>query len=158
MRPSLLFVFLLVFWVLLSGESGFLLFSGILFVSLITLLSIYLGIADGEGMTLSLLPGFIAYMPWFLWQVVLSSIDVALRILNPNLPILPSVATINVHEMQPPQLMLYAHSVTLTPGTVSVYINQTPPQFLVHSIASEPIEDLLSGRMESKVLRTSWWK
>lgn len=143
------------FWMLLSGESGFLLFSGLVFTTLITLLCIHLEIADGEGMTLDLLPGFFLFLPWFFREVIHANIDVALRILDPRLPISPSVATLEVHPMRPPQLMLYAHSVTLTPGTVSVYIEQTPPRFLVHAISHEPIEDLLSGRMEARVLRTS---
>ncbi len=47
--------------------------------------------------------------------------------------------------------MLYANSITLTPGTVSIRVHGT--KITVHAIADEVADDLLEGEMDRRVTR-----
>jgi multicomponent Na+:H+ antiporter subunit E len=47
--------------------------------------------------------------------------------------------------------VLYANSITLTPGTVSIRVHGT--KITVHAIADEVADDLLEGEMDRRVTR-----
>ncbi|MGE4660981.1 MAG: Na+/H+ antiporter subunit E, partial [Arenicellales bacterium] len=79
-------------WFLLSGHTSPLLLSlGLVSVVTITACISRLEVLDDEGMPVRLLPGLLRYAPWLAGQVIRSNLDVARRIINPKLPISPSV-------------------------------------------------------------------
>ena len=60
---------------------------------------------------------FIAYyMPVFLWQVIKANIDVAYRILHPDLPIRPGIVKVKTTLKTDTALTFLANSITLTPS------------------------------------------
>ena len=97
-----------------------------------------LAIAVGIGISLLPLPGAevygeirlvprrigaaIAYVGVFLLAVVRSNLDVAFRVLNPQLPINPGIVRVNTKLKSRLGRLLLATSITLTPGTISVAI------------------------------------
>jgi multicomponent Na+:H+ antiporter subunit E len=63
------------------------------------------------------------YVPVFLWELVKSNLNVALRVLNPALPIHPGFVKVKTSLSGDFQKLLLANSITLTPGTLSVDID-----------------------------------
>ncbi len=62
----------------------------------------------------------LAYLAWLLVEILLSAIHVARIVLNPRLPIRPTVVTIADALPHPVARLTLAHSITLTPGTVTI--------------------------------------
>jgi multicomponent Na+:H+ antiporter subunit E len=73
---------------------------------------------------LKLNPKALAYMVIyafvFLKALVLSNLDVALRVLHPKLPIAPGIVKVKTKLKTPLGRLLLANSITLTPGTITV--------------------------------------
>ena len=61
------------------------------------------------------LPG---YLLWLSWEIFKSNVDVARRILSPSLPIAPSVRWLPASQRTELARVIYANSITLTPGDV----------------------------------------
>jgi multicomponent Na+:H+ antiporter subunit E len=145
-------VFLLLFWLLLSGHGEPLILAfGMLSSLLVTLLVIRMDKNDREPVIFR--PGIriMRYFGWLLWQVVLSNIDVARRIWNPSLPIRPSWERLDTKVSTPLEKTLYANSITLTPGTLTTDVRED--HFMIHSLTPEAIEELRKGEMERRIRR-----
>lgn len=65
---------------------------------------------------------FCYYVPLFLWECLKANIDVAARVLNPNLPINPGIVKVKTSLRSDTALTFLANSITLTPGTFCVDI------------------------------------
>jgi multicomponent Na+:H+ antiporter subunit E len=88
-------------------------------------------------------------LPWLLYQIVLSNVDVAKRALDPKMPIDPVMITFDSGLKTDLSRTLLANSITLTPGTVTVDIDDNT--FLIHALSKKFSDDLLEGTMEKKV-------
>lgn len=64
-----------------------------------------------------------AYVPYLLWSIVRANIDVALRVVNPRLPIRPGIVRVKTRLKSPLGRLLLTSSITLTPGTLTVDID-----------------------------------
>jgi multicomponent Na+:H+ antiporter subunit E len=89
------------------------------------------------------------YWPWLLWEIVKANLEVARLILAPRMAISPTV--IKVKASQPDELgqVIYANSITLTPGTVSIDVRDATIE--VHAITREMAEGLQTGEMDRRV-------
>jgi multicomponent Na+:H+ antiporter subunit E len=65
----------------------------------------------------------VAFVVVFLSAVVRSNIDVAFRVLSPQLPINPGIVRVRTKLRSRIGRLLLANSITLTPGTISVAID-----------------------------------
>ena len=74
------------------------------------------------------------YIPLFLWECFKANVDVALRILNPKLPINPGIVKVKTTLKSDTALTFLANSITLTPGTLSVDIDKEEGLLYVHWI------------------------
>lgn len=63
------------------------------------------------------------YVPYLLWAIVRSNLDVALRVLHPRLPIRPGIVKVRTRLRTPLARLVLANSITLTPGTLSVDVD-----------------------------------
>jgi multicomponent Na+:H+ antiporter subunit E len=77
---------------------------------------------------------FLYYIPVFLWECVKANIDVASRVLHPDLPIRPGTLAVKVVLKSDTGLTFLANSLTLTPGTTSVDIDKEKGILYVHWI------------------------
>jgi len=149
-----LFVILLGLWLLMSGHYTTLMISfGVASCILVVLLSVRMGIADPEGVPVRLLPRTLLYLPWLIKEVFVANVDVAKRALTlrrrPDVsPRLFDVATSQKSDLG---RVLYANSITLTPGTVSIRVYGR--RIMVHAIAEEVAEALEKGEMNRRVTR-----
>ena len=150
-RFILLYILLLSFWLLLSTYlDWFHLTFGListLLVSLFTYDMVFVN--EDSGNNLKKLIRFISYLPWLLYQIVIATVDVTKRVLDPKMPIDPVMITFDSVLKTDLSRTILANSITLTPGTVTVDIDDNT--FLIHALAKESADDLLEGTMERKV-------
>jgi multicomponent Na+:H+ antiporter subunit E len=144
---------LFVVWLLWSGhytfDSTLLLILGIVSCAATSVIAVRMGIADPEGHPIHLLGRALLYSPWLLWAIVKANIDVTRRILHPELPISPTLIRINATQKSALGQVVYANSITLTPGTVSVDIEEDV--ITVHALSREGAEELMAGEMDRRV-------
>lgn len=138
-------------WLLFSGMYAPLLLGlGALSCLFVTWVAQRMGLLTPEADSTPLHPlRCIAYIPWFAWQVVKSNVDVALRILIPSRGISPRVLRVPSTQASDLLRSLYANSITLTPGTIS--INVTDDIITVHALSREGAEELEGGEMDARV-------
>lgn len=78
---------------------------------------------------------FVAYyLPVFLWELIKANVDVAYRILHPDLPINPGIVKVKTILKSDTALTFLANSITLTPGTMCVDIDRDKGILYIHWI------------------------
>lgn len=138
-------------WLLMSGHYDPLLISlGLASTVLTVYLAHRMDMIDHEGHPVHLGWAASFYWLWLGWEIVKSNIGVAKIILSPSLPINPNM--INVKALQKSEMgrVIFANSITLTPGTVSVQLEEDG-MIEVHAITYGLGEDVLEGTMNRKV-------
>jgi multicomponent Na+:H+ antiporter subunit E len=115
-------------------------------------LSRRMGIVDDEAVPVHLIPRAFLYVPWLTKEVFTANLDVARRALAPGkLDISPVLFHAKTSQASDLGRVIYANSITLTPGTVSVLVHGR--SIWVHAIAEEVAEDLMEGEMDRRVTR-----
>ncbi len=74
------------------------------------------------------------YLPVLAWECFKANIDVALRVINPSLPIKPGIVKVRTSLKSDTGLTFLANSITLTPGTMSVDIDRNKGVLYIHWI------------------------
>ena len=147
-----LFCILMTIWLLASGHYTLLLIGfGVLSSAGVVVLSYRMKIIDSEGVPIHLLGRALRYLPWLARAVFKANVDVARRILSRGPDISPRIIEAPASQKTDLGRVLYANSITLTPGTVSIRVH--PDQITVHAIAGEVAEELLEGEMDRQVTR-----
>lgn len=146
---------LLTLWLLLSGLYTVLLVSlGLVSVVLVVYLANRMDVVDREGHPFHLkLMSIFGYWAWLLKEIVLANLDVSRRILHPDLPISPSIVRIQCTQPDDLGKVIYANSITLTPGTVSLEVDERGIE--VHALSKEAAETLKKGEMDRRVTEMS---
>lgn len=80
---------------------------------------------------------FLYYIPVFLWEMIKANIDVAYRVIHPELPIKPGIVKVKTSLKSDIALTFLANSITLTPGTMSVDVDQKNGYLYIHWINVE---------------------
>jgi multicomponent Na+:H+ antiporter subunit E len=80
------------------------------------------------------------YLGYFLFALVRANLDVARRVLSPSLPIRPGVVAVRTALRSDLGRLVLANSITLTPGTLSVDVQDD--RILVHWIDCPPGVDV----------------
>lgn len=90
------------------------------------------------------------YLLWLLWQIVLANLHVLKLALAPNGPeeIKPRIVRFKTHLRSKFARFVFAQSITLTPGTVTVTLEGD--EFVVHAISRASAEGL-AGAMERRI-------
>lgn len=142
-----------ILWLLLSGyfDVPLLLGFGILSSMLVAWLAWRVEVVDPEEypLRLSIRPQIVLYWPWLFWQIVKANIDVTKLILNPKLPISPTMLSMKLPQRTDIARVIYANSITLTPGTVTTYL--AGDIIDVHALTQEAAEALLDGEMGRRI-------
>ena len=94
---------------------------------------------------------FLAFVPWLLYQIVTANIQVAYVVLNPKLNISPRLVVFDTSLKTEPAQVVLANSITLTPGTITVDVNNG--RFLVHALSVNFAEGLEEGAIQDRVAR-----
>lgn len=137
-------------WLLLSGHFTTLLLSlGGVSAILVVVIAARMDVVDHEGHPIRLGLRALTYWPWLALQIVVSNIDVARRILSPSRPIQPEVFTLRAHQRTDLGQVIFANSITLTPGTVTVECENG--ELIIHALTREAADELRKGRMNRLV-------
>jgi multicomponent Na+:H+ antiporter subunit E len=123
---------------------------GMLSTGLVIFIAWRMKIIDSEGAPLQLTTfRTLAYIPWLAWEIVKANIDVARRILSPRMLISPNMIVVPASQSSEIGRVIYANSITLTPGTVSVTVDETT--IAVHALTQEAAEGVENGEMDGRV-------
>jgi len=110
-----------------------------LFVHALTFAALWAILADGQGWSVGIpfiflaalvsclftpmsrwsLAGLIRFLPYFVWNSLRGGVDVALRVLHPQLPIEPALVRYELRLDDTAARVMMADTVTLLPGTLS---------------------------------------
>jgi len=147
------FIILFVIWLLLSGK--FDLFHICLGIISCALVSFFSSDLLFPSLKLKGLPiiwlRFIKYIPWLLYQIFLANIHVLYLTFHPRMMELidPRIIKFKSKLKSDMSLVTFANSITLTPGTITVYVS-IDGNFKVHAI-DKASGDPLPGEMEEQI-------
>ena len=148
-RLSLLLVLFGV-WLLFSGHySPLVIALGALSCGLVVIIAGRMRVIDAEGHPIERAWRSFGYLPWLFKEIAKANFSVARRILNPRLHINPRLIRVATSQRSGLGRVIYANSITLTPGTVSIRIEGD--QILVHALDDEFAADLERGEMDRRV-------
>ena len=146
------FLSLYVFWLLLSGFfTPFLMIAGAGCSLAVVLYTRRMHVLDPEGQPLQLLLPAALYWCWLLVEILKSGWTVVRIIVDPKLPISPTLVRFKPSQKTPVGLVTHANSITLTPGTITV--EAEPHEFLVHAITRDGAAGVVDSDMDRRVLR-----
>lgn len=149
---ALLGLMLAAIWLLLSGLfKPLLLALATLSVLLTLLLASRMNILDAASHPVMAAMRYLPYWPWLAVEIVKSSMDVARRVLSPSMPISPTVVEVRSSQRTAVGRVVFANSITLTPGTVTMDVDGE--RLRVHALSREAVDDLLEGEMDRRVTR-----
>lgn len=143
---------LIAFWLVLSGHYTLLITSfGAASVALVVWLSRRMQIIDHEGPAAGFSLGLIRYWGWLLGRIMRSALRVSWLILGrpgqlqPAMRATPSTAQHDLNQV------IYANSITLTPGTLAAEVDEH--EILIHALEAASITSLDRGGMRQRVER-----
>lgn len=146
MRIALAFCLFAATWLLWSGHySPLLLGLGLLSCGLVLLLALRTGFFAADVYTLHLGPRLPRFWLWLAKEIVRANWDVARIVLNPRLPISPTIVTLDASRIPAVTRATLANSITLTPGTVSIDVDQGNIE--VHCLTRSNADELRAGAM-----------
>ena len=88
------------------------------------------------------------YWGWLVWQIVLANLQVARAVLQPG-TIRPQVVQVPVALRSRVAKVTYGNSVTLTPGTVTLWLDEE--RMYVHALLQDSADDLRGGAMAERI-------
>ena len=137
-------------WLLLSGYfEPLLLAFGIASCVAVVWIAHRMDVIDHEGHPIHLGPRVIVYWLWLLGEIIKANVDVAKRIVDPKLPIQPNLFWTKASQKSALGQVIYANSITLTPGTISMRV--TGGSILVHALTAESAAGVEQGDMDRRV-------
>ena len=150
MRAVAVFFLLLAIWFFWSGHTEPLLLGlGVFSCALVAWFAHRMDVLDRESFPFHLWFGLVTYVPWVLWQVIISNIDVARVILDPKMPIHSHLFRIKLTPKTELGRVILANTITITPGTVSVHLKDD--EVIVHGLTKEAAEGDASGELNRRV-------
>ena len=143
-----LWVVLFAVWLLLSGHYTPLLIGfGMGSCALTVYIAMRMDVADHEGVPIDWGGRFLLYLPWLLKEILVANLRVAKVILSPSLPISPIMVVFQSTQRTDLGRVLYANSITLTPGTITTGVEGD--QLEIHALTWQDVD----GREEDEMDR-----
>lgn len=163
--PLAFFCFLILIWILLSGRLEIpALIAGSL-VCLIIIRSTWgiffvgaIGQQEGQPPPIRFQLGeILAFIPFFFWNILISTFEVAIIALRREIKIRPGIIGVDLEIRNKTAIVLLANQITLTPGTLTVDVDMANNRLFIHSLdlKTEGGKHLLATftRMEKRMKR-----
>lgn len=144
-----LFIVLLFFWyVLTSSVDPVTTVSGFMVAAMIVFYNYDLSFHNDELSQFGFhrIKAFVVLAFLLVGGIIRSNIEVAKIVLSPSLPIRPGFVKIRQPLKKDIHRALYANSITLTPGTLTVDMDEE--SILVHGLVEEHVKNLENSRIE----------
>lgn len=153
MQIIVLFLTLAVLWLLWSGLYVPLMLSlGLGSCLLVVWLVRRFETLDHESVPLHLGFGVITYWGWLLKEIVVSSWQVTKIILAKEMPISPTMTTVQSKSRGEVREVLFGNSITLTPGTLTTDIDENG-LLTVHALTREGADGVVNGDMNDRIAK-----
>jgi len=91
------------------------------------------------------------YIPWLTWQIILASLQVAYVVLHPKIPINPSLIKFRTKLPNVTAKVILGNSITLTPGTLTIRIDND--EFIVHALMDASATSIIDGSLPFQVAK-----
>ena len=150
-------IILILFWLLNSGHYNYLILTlGAASIAIVVLIAHRMDVVDHESQTIHLSLEYPRFGLWLIKEIVVANLTVVKHIWLGNKTITPTVKVIKASQTTDVGKVIYANSITLTPGTVTLGL--VNDEIMVHALIQENIVALESGDMDSRVsrLEQSW--
>ena len=152
---AMTFFVLFCLWVILSGKFDlFHLSLGVISCLLVTLFSKDLLFPEPRtARSFGTWIRFIRYIPWLLYQIFVANLRVLYLVFHPKMMDLidPQIFRFQSRLKGDLSLVTFANSITLTPGTITVYVS-IDGTFTVHALDKKSREGL-PGEMERRIAK-----
>jgi multicomponent Na+:H+ antiporter subunit E len=95
--------------------------------------------------------GILFYLPWLFWDILVANLQVTYIVLHPRMLDLidPQLVRFKTTLKRPVSKVTLAQSITLTPGTVTVDIEED--EFLVYALTESAAKSLAGSSMERRI-------
>ena len=138
------------FWLANSGYNTALMLSlGAISVVFVVYIAHRMDVVDHEAQPLHLTLKIPGYYVWLVKEIIIANLAVVKHIWLGNKSISPGFTTVTASQKTEIGKVIYANSITLTPGTVTVSLDDD--KLLVHALLQDSIRDLESGEMDRRV-------
>lgn len=94
---------------------------------------------------------WIKYLGILLKEIIISNFDVAKIVLSPQMKISPQLINYKTKIKYDFYRMIFANSITLTPGTITVLMEDE--KMLVHCLKKESAKDISNSKFEKIILK-----
>ena len=89
------------------------------------------------------------YWFWLGREIIKANFDVARQILDPRMPINPRLFEVDPQQNSDLTRVIYANSITLTPGTITTDLN--PTRIQIHALCEDAEKDIRTGKMAARI-------
>ncbi|TDC63731.1 cation transporter [Actinomadura sp. GC306] len=138
------------FWLMMSGHYTWLLLTlGALSVALVLWVVGRMRVADDESLPLRMVPRLPLYLLWLVGQIMLSALSVLRLVWSPRTAVKPAFGTVPAGDMREVAKVVYANSITLTPGTLAVSFSDSDIE--VHSLQEGGVAEVRDSAMPRRV-------
>ncbi|HVO76247.1 MAG TPA: Na+/H+ antiporter subunit E [Ignavibacteriaceae bacterium] len=155
----IVFIFAVLVWLALTDIKSYQeIIAGFIAAVLVTLLAGHFLITTEKSRNiLKRLYYLIIYLFRFVWEMIKANLHVAYIVIHPLLPIRPGIVKIKTGLNKDSALTVLSNSITLTPGTMTVDVNEEAKELYIHWIDIKETEvdkatKLISENFE-KILR-----
>ena len=119
------FIVLWLVWMLIAGfELSEVILGGAAALILSFIISKYVNYSFGLSVIFTLIKFIFVYIPVFLYKLVIANFDMAYRVLSPKMPINPRIVKVPTDLKGDFAKLVLANSITLTPGTLSLDVEE----------------------------------
>ncbi len=91
--------------------------------------------------------GICRLISFFLWELLLSSLEVARIVITPKLTVTPAIVRIPLESLNDTEIMMLANLISLTPGSLSLDVSEDRTALYVHVMS---VDDPDAVRTEIK--------
>lgn len=131
----LLFLLAATWWVLSGFTKPIILTLGAISLCLVLLICSRMKILDRETAPYLSILQTLAYFGWLFVEIIKANIAVVRQIISPDMEVSPTMTKIPTGKKTDLAKTMFANSITLTPGTVSIDLEED--HILVHALLSD---------------------
>ena len=123
-------------WLTLSGYFiPMILTFGVISIAIVVWMARRMNILDAETVPYMTLPQTLSYFVWLFAEIVKANVQVVKAVLSPDMEVSPTMVKVPLNTEADISETMFANSITLTPGTVSV--DMQPDHIVVHALLEE---------------------
>ena len=142
-------IFFGILWLIFSGVYEPLTLSfGVVSVIIVTAINSFLMMSSDSKASFSYKKFFVSYLPWILKEIVVSGIKTSSAVLGFR-KFKSNAKKIKASQRTPLGVLIYGNSITLTPGTVTIEVDQG--NLFVHALCNNSLNELEVGEMDKRV-------